>query len=346
MVFGKIRETASLYLGEEVSHCVLSVPSHFSEEKAALIKSCCEAVGNVKVMRLVKDPCAAMIAHGLDVTATYTHHRLLPGMVVPNTQATGAGAGGQGRDQKPVNKENVEKTVAVVDLGGTSFDLSVFSVNRNSGLFSQVASVGSGSLGCGKLDELLFDYCVKDLRRKDGKAALALKKDERASLRLKEACEKAKKALSASKRAAIEVEALLGDVDFFTQITREQFEELVGAGEDAVVDSISEMLEEAVEKLGQGGKVDEFLLIGGGCNVPLVAALISDFFRSKCGAKEWKLDNNILCEEAVAMGAAIQADVLLNMCAAQDGALAPSAALETPAVAEDDEDDVPGRKPL
>ncbi|CAD7933843.1 unnamed protein product [Amoebophrya sp. A25] len=339
LVFGKIKETASLYLGENVSHCCLTVPGHFSASKAAIIQECCEGSG-MRVMRLLKEPCAALIAQGSDVSALFLrkfHH------VLPNTENAGDGGKATGFCNKSALDESV-RNVAVVDLGGSSFDVSVVAVSQGSGLFTPLVSSGSGSLGSTSCDELLFDYCVKDLRRKDAKAAMALKKDARASLRLKEACEKGKKALTMSKIANIEVEALLGDVDFFTKITREQFEDLLQKGTEGGAQPVSDMLEileEVVEKMENNEQpIDGFLLIGGGCNTPLVQKTVSGFFAEKCpDAKELKFDG-VMADEAVAVGAAIQADLLLNLGESENGALEVPCALK-PCEEGEDEDEEP-----
>lgn len=279
-VFAKIRETADLYLGEPMSHCVLSVPSFFHKNDAAILVKCLETGADVKCMRVIKDPVAACLAFGLDDPAIFS-----PGE-----------CGGQ--------------VVLVFDLGGASLDVSVVKVDV-SGVMTVLGSSGNGSFGAGFLDDLLVDFCVKDFKRKDRKSAELLKKDDRACARLREACVQAKKALAAGKGTVrIDLDHLANEVDFSTALSVSVFEELVASSHFG--EELEQILSEALENAGlDKTEINSVLMAGGGSNLPCVQNLVRDFMGEGKTFLGDAAGTSLAPDEAVAIGAARQAELLL-----------------------------------
>lgn len=284
MIFERMHRTGSMYLGENIAHVCISVPSHFSQTQCdEVVKACGDA--GMKVMRCVKEPVAAAMAMGLD--------------------------------------SKTDKTVCVFDFGGSSLDVSILRVD-SLGCFTVLGGSGAGTVGAASLDKLIFDFCIKEFRRKD--RANAMKMDDRAKLRLKEACKKAKHSLSASTTAHIDVEALVGDVDFHATISRNMFEDLIekDEGDDNIKDLFADILEEAyTEAFGEEGekctdltgpaKVDTVLFCGGGVKTLKVQEVVKEFFGEKEENVEFlSCDADASNDELVALGCAVQADLLLN----------------------------------
>ena len=195
-----------------------------------------------------------------------------------------------------LEKQCDEKNVLVFDLGGGTFDVSLLTIDD--GMFEVKATAGDTHLGGEDFDNRLVNHFLTEFKRKHKKDASGNKRSVR---RLKTACERAKRTLSASTQASIELDSFFDGVDFFTNITRARFEELCG---DLFRNTLV-----PVEKVIRDAKMDkrsihDIVLVGGSTRIPKVQSLLQDFFNGK------ELCKSVNPDEAVAYGAAVQADVL------------------------------------
>ena len=191
---------------------------------------------------------------------------------------------------------NEEKNILVFDLGGGTFDVSLLSIDD--GIFEVKATAGDTHLGGEDFDHRLVQHFVNEFKRKKKKDPSS---NQRSMKRLKIACERAKRTLSSSTQAAIEIDSFFEGEDLFTNITRARFEELCG---DLFQNTLA-----PVEKVIRDSKidkrsVDEIVLVGGSTRIPKVQKLLQDFFNGK------ELCKSINPDEAVAYGAAVQGDIL------------------------------------
>ena len=191
---------------------------------------------------------------------------------------------------------DTEKNILIFDLGGGTFDVSL--LNIDGGVFEVKATAGDTHLGGEDFDNRLVNLCVEDFKRKNKKD---LTTNSKAVRRLRTACERAKRTLSGSTSAKIEIEALFDGVDFEMTITRARLEELCGDLFRGCLDPVEKVLRDA--KMDKKD-VNEVVLVGGSTRIPKVQKLLSDFF----GGKE--LCRSINPDEAVAYGAAVQAAIL------------------------------------
>ncbi|KAK7791891.1 hypothetical protein R5R35_005158 [Gryllus longicercus] len=219
------------------------------------------AIAGLNVLRILNEPTAAALAYGLD--------KNLKG----------------------------EKTILVFDLGGGTFDVSVLSVAEGS-LFEVRATAGDTHLGGEDFDTRLVAHLADEFRRKHGQD---VRRHARALRRLRTAAERAKRTLSSSTEAGVEVDALLDGVDFYTKVTRARFEQLCDDLFRSTLDPVRKALLDA--KVAKAD-IDEVLLVGGSTRIPKIQRLLQDFFHGKA------LNLSINPDEAVAYGAAVQAAVL------------------------------------
>ena len=219
------------------------------------------SIAGLNVLRIINEPTAAAIAYGLDK-----------------------------------GSKDGEKNVLIFDLGGGTFDTSLLSIDD--GVFEVKATAGDTHLGGSDFDNILTQYFVDEFKKKHKKD---ISGNKRAVSRLKTASERAKRTLSSSTTATIDVEALYEGVDFNTTITRAKFENLCG--------SLFRQCIEPVEKVLNDAKMDkstihEIVLVGGSTRIPKVQELLKQFFNGK------ELNQSINPDEAVAYGAAVQAAIL------------------------------------
>merc|ERR1712038_1198996 len=186
MVLTKMKETAEAYLGKNVKDAVVTVPAYFNDSERQATKDA-GVIAGLNVLRIINEPTAAAIAYGLD-------------------------------KKKSLNKET---NVLIFDLGGGTFDVSILSIDD--GIFEVKATAGDTHLGGEDFDNRLVDHFVKEFLRKHKKD---ISKNKRALRRLRTACERAKRTLSASAQASVEIDSLFEGIDFYTSITRARFEEL------------------------------------------------------------------------------------------------------------------------
>merc|ERR1712184_114922 len=215
----------------------------------------------LNVLRIINEPTAAAIAYGLDK-----------------------------------KKGSAECNVLIFDLGGGTFDVSILTIEE--GIFEVKSTAGDTHLGGEDFDNRMVDHFVTEFKRKHKKD---IKGNKRALRRLRTACERAKRTLSASAQASIEIDSLYEGIDFYSSITRARFEELCADLFRGTLDPVEKALRDA--KMDKSA-IDDVVLVGGSTRIPKVQKLLSDFFNGK------DLNKSINPDEAVAYGAAVQAAIL------------------------------------
>ena len=264
-VLKKMKKTAEDYLGHEVKEAVITVPAYFNDSQRQATKDAGKIAG-LDVKRTINEPTAAALAYGLD-------------------------------------KSKGDSTVAVYDLGGGTFDISIIEISDVDGehQFEVLSTNGDTFLGGEDFDLRLIDYFVDKFKEESG---FDLKSDPLALQRLKEAAEKAKIELSSSEQTEVNLPYITADNSgpkhFVHKITRAKLESLV---EDLVEKSLEPLKIALKDAKLSKGDIDEILLVGGQTRMPLVQKKVSEFF-----GKEPRKDLNP--DEAVAVGAAIQGSVL------------------------------------
>merc|ERR1711975_204921 len=261
MVLQKMKETAEAYLGKEVKHAVITVPAYFNDAQRQATKDA-GAIAGLEVLRIINEPTAAAIAYGLD--------------------------------RKDQSKK--ERNVLIFDLGGGTFDVSVLTIED--GIFEVKSTAGDTHLGGEDFDNRMVDHFVNEFKRKHKKD---MSGNKRALRRLRTACERAKRTLSASTQANIEIDSLFEGIDFYTSITRARFEELCSDLFKGTLEPVEKALRDA--KLDKSS-INDVVLVGGSTRIPKVQKLLQDFFNGK------ELNKSINPDEAVAYGAAVQAAIL------------------------------------
>ena len=262
MILVKMKETAETYLGHGVQKAVITVPAYFNDSQRQATKDA-GTIAGLNVLRVINEPTAAAIAYGLD-----------------KKKGSSAGA----------------STVLIFDLGGGTFDVSILQIEE--GVFEVKSTAGNTHLGGEDFDQRLVNHFVNEFKRKYGKD---LRQNQRALRRLRSACERAKRSLSSTAQASIEIDSLHEGMDFYTSITRARFEELNADLFRNVMEPVERALVDA--KADKAG-VDEVVLVGGSTRIPKIQTMLSDFFAGKA------LNKSINPDESVAHGAAVQAAIL------------------------------------
>jgi len=193
-------------------------------------------------------------------------------------------------------KDKKEKKIVVFDCGGGTHDISVLSVED--GIFEVLAIQGKSHLGGEDFDNRLVSHFAQEFKRKYKKD---MSSDHRSMRRLRTACERAKRSLSSSSQATIEVDSLFEGIDFYTSITRARFEELCVDLFKETIEPLDQVLKDA--KLDKGA-IDDIVLVGGSTRIPKIQSLLKEYFNGK------ELCNNINVDEAVAYGAAVQGAII------------------------------------
>jgi L1 cell adhesion molecule like protein len=205
-----------------------------------------------------------------------------------------------------LDKKDEEKTILIFDLGGGTFDVSLLSIDD--GIFEVKATAGDTHLGGEDFDNILMKYFIDEFKRKH---KVDLSDNKRSLRRLKTACEKAKRTLSSSATANVELESIFEGIDFFTSITKARFESLCMNLFQKCITPVTKVLQDAgVSK----SAVQEIVLVGGSTRIPKVQELLSSFFNGK------ELNKGINPDEAVAYGAAVQAAILSGGTSGDDDA--------------------------
>ena len=263
MILTKMRDTAQAYFGPDriVKKAVVTVPAYFNDSQRQATKDA-GAIAGLEVIRIINEPTAAAVAYGFD------------------KMAEGAS----------------EKHVLIFDLGGGTFDVSLLAIE--SGMFEVKATAGDTHLGGEDFDNRLVNHFIQDFKRK---TKTDMSGNARAMRRLRSACERAKRTLSSSAQASMELDALHEGHDLNATVTRARFEELCGDLFRKCLDPVEKVLRDSkIDKASVG----EVVLVGGSTRIPKVQQLLSDFFNGKV------LNKSINPDEAVAYGAAVQAAVL------------------------------------
>jgi len=261
MVLTKMKETAEAYLGKTVTNAVITVPAYFNDSQRQATKDS-GAIAGLNVLRIINEPTASAIAYGLD------------------KKVQGSG----------------ERNVLIFDLGGGTFDVSILTIED--GIFEVKSTAGDTHLGGEDFDNRMVNHFVQEFKRKYKKD---LTQNKRALRRLRTACERAKRTLSSSTQASIEIDSLYEGIDFYTSITRARFEELNADLFRSTMEPVEKSLRDAKMDKAQ---IHDIVLVGGSTRIPKVQKLLQDFFNGK------ELNKSINPDEAVAYGAAVQAAIL------------------------------------
>jgi molecular chaperone DnaK len=260
MVLTKMKQTAEDYLGEKVTEAVITVPAYFDDAQRQATKDAGQIAG-LNVLRIINEPTAAALAYGLD--------------------------------------KKHEKTIAVFDLGGGTFDVSILELGD--GVFEVKATNGDTFLGGEDFDLILVDYLADEFKREQ---AIDLRKDTMALQRLKEAAEKAKHELSSSMETDINLPFITADASgpkhLNLKITRAKFESLCAS----LLKRLEDPCRVALRDAGlSASDIGEVILVGGMTRMPAVQARVKEIFGKEAS-------KSVNPDEAVAIGAAIQGGVL------------------------------------
>ena len=260
MVLQKLKETAEEYLGEPVTEAVITVPAYFNDSQRQATKDAGRIAG-LEVKRIIKEPTAASLAYGLD--------------------------------------KKKDETVAVFDLGGGTFDISILELGD--GVFEVKATNGDTHLGGDDFDQVLMEWLADEFKAKEG---IDLTQDPMAVQRLKEAAEQAKHELSSRTQTDINLPFITADQNgpkhLNISLTRARFEELVEPLVQRTVGPCKKALADAGIKAED---VDEVILVGGSTRIPRVQAVVKELFQREP-------NHGVNPDEVVSLGAAIQGGIL------------------------------------
>jgi molecular chaperone DnaK len=261
MVLQKMKKTAEDYLGTTVTEAVVTVPAYFNDAQRQATKEAGEIAG-LKVSRIINEPTAAALAYGLD-------------------------------------KSGADKKIAVYDLGGGTFDISILEIGD--GVFEVLSTNGDTHLGGDDFDQVLIDWLAEEFKKDEN---MDLREDPMALQRLKEAAEKAKIELSSSTKTEVNLPYVTatasGPKHLVRSLTRAQFEKLADTLVKRSMDPVAKALKDADLSTSD---IDEIILVGGSTRIPRIQAEVKKFF----GKEPHKGVNP---DEVVAVGAAIQGGVL------------------------------------
>src|SRR5271157_5550264 len=260
MVLSKMRETAADFLGEPIADAVITVPAYFNDAQRQATKDAGRVAG-LNVLRIINEPTAAALAYGLD--------------------------------------KKKDETIAVYDLGGGTFDISVLEIGE--GTFQVKSTAGDTHLGGDDFDQRIIDWLCEEFKRDQG---IDLRQDRMALQRLKEAAEKAKIELSTVLQTDVNLPFITADASgpkhLNINLSRAKLEQLV-------MDLVEKTLEPCKQAVSDAGittaQIDEVILVGGQTRMPLVQQKVKQFFGKEP-------NKSVNPDEVVAIGAAIQAGVL------------------------------------
>jgi molecular chaperone DnaK len=261
MILQKLKTDAEAYLGEKVTQAVITVPAYFDDQQRQATKDAGQIAG-LEVLRIINEPTAAALAYGLD--------------------------------------KKKDELVAVYDLGGGTFDISVLQLGE--GVFEVKATNGDTHLGGDDFDQRIMDWLVDEFKKDQG---IDLRNDRQAVQRLKEAAEKAKIELSSTQQTEVNLPFITADQSgpkhLVITLTRSKLEQLVGD----LVDKTTAPVRQALKDAGvTPDQVNEVVLVGGQTRMPLVVETVKKLFNGK------QPNQSVNPDEVVAVGAAIQAGVL------------------------------------
>ncbi|WP_441000298.1 molecular chaperone DnaK [Fodinibius sp. SL11] len=261
MVLQKMKQTAEEYLGEDVTEAVITVPAYFNDAQRKATQEAGEIAG-LEVKRIINEPTAASLAYGLD-------------------------------------KKDDDMTIAVYDLGGGTFDISILELGD--GVFEVKSTSGDTHLGGDDFDSRLIDHLAKEFKKDEG---IDLREDPMAMQRLKDAAEKAKIELSSSQKTNVNLPFITatdsGPKHLNIDITRSEFEKMIDDLVQKTMDPCKKALDDADMTKND---IDQVILVGGSTRIPKIQEVVKDFF-GKDPSK------GVNPDEVVAVGAAIQGGVM------------------------------------
>ena len=261
MILGKIKRDAEAYLGEPVTQAVITVPAYFNDTQRNATKDAGKIAG-LEVLRIINEPTASSLAYGLD-------------------------------------KKEKNETIAVYDLGGGTFDISILEVGD--GVFQVKSTSGDTFLGGDDFDQRIIDWLADEFKRENG---INLREDRQALQRLKEAAERAKIELSTTMQAEINLPYITADASgpkhLVTTLTRSKLEQLTGELIQKSMKPVQQALSDANLKPSD---IDEVVMVGGMTRMPAVQEAVRKYF-------DKEPHKGVNPDEVVAVGAAIQAGVL------------------------------------
>jgi molecular chaperone DnaK len=261
MILQKMKKTAEDFLGQEVTEAVITVPAYFNDSQRQATKEAGEIAG-LKVQRIINEPTAAALAYGLD-------------------------------------KKHKDSTIAVFDLGGGTFDISILELGD--GVFEVKSTNGDTHLGGDDFDQVIIDWLAEEFKTQEN---IDLRKDPMSLQRIKDAAEKAKIELSSSMETEINLPYVTA-VDgvpkhLVMKLSRAKFEQLA----DSLIKRTLKPCEDALKDAGLNkSKIDEVILVGGSTRIPAIQQAVEDFFGKKP-------NRSVNPDEVVALGAAVQGGVL------------------------------------
>jgi molecular chaperone DnaK len=260
MILGKLKTDAEAFLGDKVTQAVITVPAYFDDNQRQATKDAGQIAG-LEVLRIVNEPTAAALAYGLD--------------------------------------KKKDEIVAVYDLGGGTFDISVLQLGE--GVFEVKATNGDTHLGGDDFDQRIIDWLVEEFKKDQG---IDLRNDRQALQRLKEAAEKAKIELSSTMQTEVNLPFITADQSgpkhLVISLTRSKLEQLVGDLVEKTLGPVKQCMKDAEV---DASKVNEVILVGGMTRMPLVVETVKKLFGKEP-------NKGVNPDEVVAVGAAIQAGVL------------------------------------
>ena len=264
MILQKMKKTAEDYLGQPVTEAIITVPAYFDDSQRQATKEAGEIAG-LKVRRIVNEPTAAALAYGLD-------------------------------------KSTKEQKIAVFDLGGGTFDISILELGD--GVFEVKSTNGDTHLGGDDFDNVIIDWLANEFEKEQG---VNLRQDPMAMQRLKEAAEKAKIELSSSTSTEINLPYITatasGPKHLVTTLTRAKFEQLA----ERLIDAVAIPCQNALKDAGlSASEIDEVILVGGSTRIPAIQEKVKAIFGKEP-------NKSVNPDEVVAIGAAIQGGVLIGI---------------------------------
>ena len=261
MILGKLKRDAEAYLGEQINQAVITVPAYFNDAQRNATKDAGKIAG-LEVLRIINEPTASSLAYGLD-------------------------------------KKERNEIIAVYDLGGGTFDISVLEVGE--GVFQVKSTSGDTFLGGDDFDQRIIDWLADEFKKENG---INLREDRQALQRLKEAAEKAKIELSSTMQSEINLPYITADASgpkhLVTTLTRSKLEQLTG---DLIQKSLKPVQQALTDANLKPSEIDEIVMVGGMTRMPAVQDAVRQFFNKEP-------HKGVNPDEVVAIGAAIQAGVL------------------------------------
>ena len=261
MILGKLKRDAEAYLGEQINQAVITVPAYFNDAQRNATKDAGKIAG-LEVLRIINEPTASSLAYGLD-------------------------------------KKDRNEIIAVFDLGGGTFDISVLEVGE--GVFQVKSTSGDTFLGGDDFDQRIIDWLADEFKKENG---INLREDRQALQRLKEAAEKAKIELSSTMQSEINLPYITADASgpkhLVTTLTRSKLEQLTG---DLIQKSLKPVQQALNDANLKPSEIDEVVMVGGMTRMPAVQDAVRQFFNKEP-------HKGVNPDEVVAIGAAIQAGVL------------------------------------